>query len=1321
MPTTKVYFIKGADVERPLMEEAFLACKSQQIETLSCNIAEFTKDHMKQFKPEFKPNLRNIVVTDNFTGDDFDKLKELENTRLVGPLCILACLNEGISIPNCKWPLLNIAMKGAVVCCSGISKENKAKIRELVILMNGDISSDYLENTSHLITDNVVSVKYALAAASGKNIMTPSWIEAIWNESQSRVVRYDNEQFHKYKCPVFYNLRVCGTGMKSPLADQISALIAKHGGSYSDQMRISATDVLICHGDNIRSSSKYRAVISRRGAAANIRCLSLEWLHDSIKQGHALPEDDYLIHNRSTPITKSNKNNAMDSEMFQISRITDADMTTASCTTVDGTFKYDTTKKDITKSIDLSVLKRARTFLDDCNVYLICITGDDLAFVQRALKYTGATRFDSYTDRVTHVVVGDDKNDANRQELRSLIERVRNQHVTNVVSIRWLVDSMNQQSLLGEDAYSVSMEMSPHGSQDIDGSPLSKKGLKLLRTDTSIHVQENKTKEKLAVSTSSTFIAPDELQQYMQTDNGTFSKFWNDGDTDDLAGVDTLKNASEQTVDADKPEEKENEEVESHFLRVPKRSDRSKRTANIKTSTSLHKTSESIMESTRNDSLTSETDGDQSLAPIFLKKTFQLLQFSEPDTDKLTLIIKQLGGSVVPRKSGVRPYRDVTDYAVVPVISNREMTSKITADHVLTDIWLNECVEKRHLVAEKYYHRCVTEAESKILEGCVVTTSALNSWELRYLSEVVRHMGGITQGSLSKAVHEQRGLLASTHLVAISTTNNKKYDGAKQWGLKTVNARWIEDSLRACKRLAEIDYPVPDAVSKDKTFATPQPVDRTSTKKVSVVVTTPVSYLEVSPVTRRLTDSANKLVVPESLQVPSPALSQLSPESQLSPVSRKHKEVMERVKWRVEHGQLYDSDVDSPSSTRLRDLQKCKITPETPLSPDSAKLLGPNATRAQLHDFLKKIPNNTPPPPRRRLSTPMSELKRQFIRKCDERYEEECQKLRKQALEKERIAKSDDDVFAGHGSNSSDTEMDNPNTDNPTTSTTSVPAHIIDEKMRNFSEILGTPILNNKATKPAVVTPVSGFSELPDSQTYSVGWDYDAEFSEAKPDADDKQRVFSITGIMPSDQDDLKVNIERLGAQIASEQTKFSEITHLLCNSVSRKEKTLCSIASGKWVLHSAYIEESLKAGKFLDEELFEFSNPKCKFPVDSKDLEKARSAVYWRKTVEKTGKGAFHDMRAIVMGNNNSSFVVNIVEAGGGTVIESRPPYENNDYATHCLIDTKSFTDVSELVPLAKCGIYCVPQIYLFNFLINKDLDISKAVLPKLTTYYSK
>lgn len=1310
MCTLKIYFIKAAGDERPLMEEAFLACKSQQIETLLCNISEFTKLHMK----ELKSNLRNIVVTDNFNGDSFDKLKELENIRLVGPLCVLACLNEGISIPNCKWPLLNIAMKGAVVCCSGFPKEKKAEIHKLVKLMNGEITSDYMENTSHLITNNVITMKYSMAAANGKNIMTPSWIEAIWTESQNRVVRYDNEQFHKYKCPIFYNLRVCGTGLTRSLSGNISDLLTKHGGSYSEEMHISSTDILICHGDNIHTRPKYKAVIARRGAAKNILCLSTDWIHESIKQGHALPEDDYVIQNRSTPHAKSNKENAMDSDMFLISRITDADITTESCTTIGGTFRHDTTKQDINKAIDLSVLRRAKTFLDECNIYLICITGDDLAFVQHALKYTGATRVDTYTDRVTHVVVGDDKNDANRQELRSLTERVRNQHVTHAVSIRWLVDSIKQQSLLAEDDYSVTMEMSPHGSQDIDGSPLSKKGLKLLRTDTSIHVQDNKTKGEVTASTTSTFIAPDELQQYMQTDDGTLAKYWNDVNTEDLAGVDTLKNASEQAVDADNREEKENEETVSNFLRVRKRIDRSKSTTHAR----VDATSEIRIDATRNDSVVSETEGDQSLAPIFYKKTFQLVQFAGPDTDKLTQLIKQLGGRVVTRKSGVR----VTDYAIVPVFADRAVTSTITADHVVSDIWLTECEKRKRLVAAQYYHRCVTEASSKILEGCVVTTSGFETWELQYLFEVISHMGGITQGDLSKGVHEKRGLLPSTHLLTNYTTNNKKYDGAKRWRLKTVNSHWIDDSLKAGKRLEETEYPVPE-VSKDKTFATPQPVDRIAKKKVSVAVTTPESGVAPTAAPPRLAASPKKPIVPESPQYQSPILSQLSPDSQLSPVSRKHKEVMDRIKWKVEHGLLYDSDVESPSSTRLRDMQEAKRAPETPMSPGTARLLRPDASRSErkeMRDFLKKIPNNTPPPPRRRLSTPMSEIKRQFLRKCDERYAEECQKLREQALEKDMLLKSNADCFsAEHENICSDTEM--VNTDQPTTSTASVPAHIIDEKMRNLSAMLGTPIVNNRPTKPSTITPVSGLVDLPDSQTYSVGWDYDADLSAAKPDAEVRQRVFSVTGFTQSDKDALNVNIERLGATIASEQTKLSEITHLLCNSVSRNEKTLCSIASGNWVLHSAYIEESLKAGKFLDEELFEFSNPKCKFPVESKDLEKARSAVYWRKTVEKTGKGAFHDMRAIIMGKNISSYIPNIVEAGGGTILESSPPYENNDYATHCLVDTKSFTDMSELVPLAKRGIYCVPQIYLFNFLMNKDLDILKAVLPKLTMYYSK
>lgn len=59
--------------------------------------------------------------------------------------------------------------------------------------------------------------------------------------------------------------------------------------------------------------------------------------------------------------------------------------------------------------------------------------------------------------------------------------------------------------------------------------------------------------------------------------------------------------------------------------------------------------------------------------------------------------------------------------------------------------------------------------------------------------------------------------------------------------------------------------------------------------------------------------------------------------------------------------------------------------------------------------------------------------------------------------------------------------------------------------------------------------------------------------------------------------------IRDLGGEVSSDASFDINATHLLCLRLSRNEKMLGSIASGKWVLHCMYLRDSEQEGKFLD------------------------------------------------------------------------------------------------------------------------------------------
>lgn len=215
------------------------------------------------------------------------------------------------------------------------------------------------------------------------------------------------------------------------------------------------------------------------------------------------------------------------------------------------------------------------------------------------------------------------------------------------------------------------------------------------------------------------------------------------------------------------------------------------------------------------------------------------------------------------------------------------------------------------------------------------------------------------------------------------------------------------------------------------------------------------------------------------------------------------------------------------------------------------------------------------------------------------------------------------------------------------------------------------------------------------------------------------EKIFMLSAILLEEREQLVKDLEEMGAKISTSSAYDPSVTHLICRKPGKNEKALASIASGKWILHVSYVQKSKEAGQFLDEEEFEFGNPKTKNKqfYDAKD-----SHVYhWRRKISGRGYGAFHDMRAIAVVEKRNA-LINVIEAGGGVVVDIEPPYEDTVDATHCLMELKKIQNISQYVPLAQQGIKCYNVFYIIHHLLNpekRNEDFKDFIIPYFSNYY--
>ncbi|KAK4321748.1 hypothetical protein Pmani_007486 [Petrolisthes manimaculis] len=193
---------------------------------------------------------------------------------------------------------------------------------------------------------------------------------------------------------------------------------------------------------------------------------------------------------------------------------------------------------------------------------------------------------------------------------------------------------------------------------------------------------------------------------------------------------------------------------------------------------------------------------------------------------------------------------------------------------------------------------------------------------------------------------------------------------------------------------------------------------------------------------------------------------------------------------------------------------------------------------------------------------------------------------------------------------------------------------------------------------------------------------------------------------------------EELGGTVSQIECYDPNTTHVITIRPSRSERNLSSIASGNWILHESFLEESIRQGHFVEEELFAWGNPDARnlptLTPGSTEAQLASAAWKWRQLIHGVRsrggggvnkKGAFHFMNALVHTTaERIGAFTRLIRAGGGTVVKSRPPFSDVEEVTHFFLELNKISDKVDLAHFASLEIPCLSPIYLSNFLIQDE-----------------
>ncbi|GAW22726.1 hypothetical protein ANO14919_122690 [Xylariales sp. No.14919] len=201
--------------------------------------------------------------------------------------------------PNSSRPF-----QGLVLCCTSIEADLRSEIAQRTADMGGIHKYDLTPDVTHLIVGDYNTPKYRHVAKERPDIkpMAAGWVDAVrklWVEDQD-IDFAELEDLWKLKTfesgggiPSSSNpaehgrqrLVCCLTGFEdSNVRTMIEDTVKRNGGEYVADLSRRVTHLIVSKPEG----KKYSA--ARRW---DIRCISIEWLHDSAERGMILKEECY--------------------------------------------------------------------------------------------------------------------------------------------------------------------------------------------------------------------------------------------------------------------------------------------------------------------------------------------------------------------------------------------------------------------------------------------------------------------------------------------------------------------------------------------------------------------------------------------------------------------------------------------------------------------------------------------------------------------------------------------------------------------------------------------------------------------------------------------------------------------------------------------------------------------------------------------------------------------------------------------------------------------------------------------------------------------
>ncbi|XP_062515664.1 DNA topoisomerase 2-binding protein 1-like isoform X2 [Corticium candelabrum] len=1251
-----------------------------------------------------------VFVCDDIPSEVSHHLIDMK-CKVIGPSVVCWCLKNQQPLPT-GCLVRSMTMNGVHVSCSSLQQAEREKLYDQVKLMGGEVSKNLTSDVTHLVAGAVGSKKYRTAVGLGIPIMSQNWIMKCWEESKTRIISASDDQFSSMKCPAFLGCCICVTGIEN--RQNVKRIIEENGGTYS------------------------------------------AWLFECIKQGLCLDEQLYPVStNRTQSIAGASDGEGNDKQ------------DEGKCNKEDR-YHYDisdhgkqtTLIKSKFQHLDLE-MDVSNLYLDGCRIAIRSSEKLKSDILLQIVNSGGGTRCHSISDSITHFVT----DEVIESDCR-LFEAMSSPPY--IVSQEWLLACCESKQKVLEEGFMLSNKLKLIGmvsepeelqscvsdvSPDCITNGIEKYGSNGRDTDdimegyqqsgiSSISIEEISCSANCPLKGKSFAIADvvtcqsDELVKQIVSHGGVMTEA-------------TLADILIVSIDSSISCFHSNQQLFtplwlSRCIETGQHLD-----------TSLHPLYQPIP--IRAD-----------FNP-FAGVVFCISQFVDLERDVLMQFIQLLGGTVqqqMLRKD--KDNLKATNYLVLKEASGPKYeASKLWNVPAVSSQWIYECAQQKSLTnvepfiihekvnsipvasnVQEQRHTRKFQAGGRKSLGTALSSLSSNIRPQFDTADALQGLNSFTSGSGHGFYSADESILSSAYQSNVQTAISQIGHPVDSAGANSVYHTTATSStvlsgvvLFVTKKLAKQQADLHDiaaALGSDYRFT----YDESCTHVIHE------GRLQSGGKEIRLAKENNKFIVsPHWLFACREGAKHLNeaafphtynPRRSLTGICKKR----DQLSWKVDDGysnssgktnQLVETSYLS-ESVSLNSLVKPLNVEST--RPDIDSLQGPSSEDRE--DFKRQIDELVSAAKNRRTSSrrkshqnlSTSKTDRQHICGNKTIYSSSCKLGDTSWRESMSMATISYDDPSGREEReriiaqmeetvevkTNEEIICQPENGNPScyqrNQKRCLPASqkvaLITSSDCTLGDVRKSQVLNSKENRLTPTPPAPPPIAVPIRPPGKTCSPLNCSLLLSQVASTSRTPVFQLSGLDRDEKMDYSALIETLGGKFYDYDYYVTSASHLVAGKASRTEKFMAMVAAGKWVLHKSYLEASRQAGKFVKEEQHEWGK---EVSGKEKPTELAKAAKRWRVKIntEKSDdqmSGAFRGWRVLlaVDGPRKAGFQ-RLLEAGGATIVSSRPPFCDVHSATHAFINMKGQSLLLvDIAKLKSAGVLCLTPDYIGEYLVQPD-----------------